>query len=263
MRAFLDTTILADAILKDRATRHRTITVLKAFKRVEFPAFALKELRCGPLATYRLLHNYLAEERSFLRALSRVHALSRTPRRNSASTIIEAWQRAEEDLFADPRRGARPNDQERADELRFHLQRLVLSADRRLEQLPGTPTFPLRCSVPSEIRVLPNGLLAQAAKPCNHGSCELAEYFRDMDVELELLIRAIESQPDIPEHTKRLKALHRLKADHRLDDPNCSALGDAVFVLLAPPNFVILTTNVKHHAILAEALGKVARAPYD
>jgi hypothetical protein len=38
-------------------------------------------------------------------------------------------------------------------------------------------------------------------------------------------------------------------------------LGDAVFALLAPHDFVILTTNLKDHEPLASALGKTAQLP--
>jgi hypothetical protein len=41
----------------------------------------------------------------------------------------------------------------------------------------------------------------------------------------------------------------------------CRSLGDAYFAIFAPADSVILTTNVKDHAPLAEALKKKAVAP--
>jgi hypothetical protein len=46
-----------------------------------------------------------------------------------------------------------------------------------------------------------------------------------------------------------------------MDAKDCRRLGDAFFALYAPPDAVILTTNIKDHAPLAEALGKQARIP--
>jgi hypothetical protein len=48
-----------------------------------------------------------------------------------------------------------------------------------------------------------------------------------------------------------------------LDNGKCRSLGDAVFAFLAPADSVILTTNVKDHQPLAEALGKSAISPAD
>ena len=46
-----------------------------------------------------------------------------------------------------------------------------------------------------------------------------------------------------------------------MDAKDGRKLGDAFFVLCAPQDAVILTTNLKVHAPLANALGKEAKAP--
>jgi len=47
----------------------------------------------------------------------------------------------------------------------------------------------------------------------------------------------------------------------RFDREDCRALGDAYFALFAPADADILTTNLKDHRPLAEALGKTAVSP--
>jgi hypothetical protein len=51
----------------------------------------------------------------------------------------------------------------------------------------------------------------------------------------------------------------RTKVD--ITDEKCRDLGDAIFVALAPDDAVILTTNVRDHALLANAIGKKVKAP--
>ena len=46
-----------------------------------------------------------------------------------------------------------------------------------------------------------------------------------------------------------------------MDARDCGKLGDAYFALHAQPDAVILTTNLKDHAPLANALGKQATSP--
>ena len=45
-----------------------------------------------------------------------------------------------------------------------------------------------------------------------------------------------------------------------MSDKTCRDLGDAVYAFFAPPDSVVLTTNIRDHRPLAEALGKQAKA---
>lgn len=59
-----------------------------------------------------------------------------------------------------------------------------------------------------------------------------------------------------------LRDLARLKKHHyELTPERCRALGDAVFAFFAPSDCVVLTTNLKDHLPLANALGKTAEKP--
>lgn len=72
---------------------------------------------------------------------------------------------------------------------------------------------------------------------------------------------AIAEQPPKPENDKRRAAIQKLQAGRDLNDNECRNLGDAVFALLAPAGYVIVTTNVRDHRPLARALGKDAVGP--
>jgi hypothetical protein len=74
---------------------------------------------------------------------------------------------------------------------------------------------------------------------------------------------ALKAQAPKAENNRRYQALRHI---HRtptkpFSDSLCRSLGDAVFALRAPHDCVILTTNIKDHAPLAQAIGKVAVEP--
>ena len=80
---------------------------------------------------------------------------------------------------------------------------------------------------------------------------------------LRKLRQASSKLPPKTENTRRAQALRELirKPKRKVDDKTCRALGDAVFAFFAPSDAVVLTTNLKDHGPLAEALGKRAITP--
>ena len=101
-------------------------------------------------------------------------------------------------------------------------------------------------------------LLEDSRRGCDlEAKCCLAGDLRATPDQLQALIVAIEGQSS-PESNRRRAALPLLKNTPKrdFDNKNCLALGDAYFALRCPPDCVILTTNVKDHRPLAEALGK-------
>lgn len=255
-QAFLDTTILADATLKDRDTRRRIAAVLQSFAATEFPQYAIKEFNAGPLDHYKWLHNVLAEERSLERSVARLQAMSRTPRRNRTSTALEALRRALQES------SSVLSDDACAEDLRVHLKRVIFSSWDELPRLVTRVTHLLDCYEAVGPHELPDGvMIALGPTKCKGSECSLAKRFHSYQKELDLLANAIRQQPIKAENTGRLGAIGKLQALEQLEDSECRALGDAVFALLAPEGFVILTTNIRDHKPLAEALGKEAKLP--
>jgi hypothetical protein len=257
-QAFLDTTILADATLKDRKTRDQTGAALRQFEVVEFPAYAIKEFKAGPLFHYRYVHNVLVDHRSFTGALGRVMALRKTPMKNKFSTALEAVDRLiRENPWA-------MSDEQYAEDLRIHLKRIIFDAWDYLLSYADRITFPLECYELSEPRELADGIrIVFDNRGCEGAPCALAARFHGHQHELGLLVTAIRQQPLKRENAKRLGAIARLQELGQLSDSECRDMGDAVFALLAPAGFVILTTNIGDHEPLAAALGKKAGHPRD
>jgi hypothetical protein len=255
---FLDTTMLADATLGVREVRNKTLAALSKCPRRAFPQYAAKEFKAGPLAGYVLFNNILAQERSLEGTLARLHALSGTPRRNLIRTAIQAYRRAVQEASAAP--GRQATQDEWAEDYRAHTKRVIFSAWRSALAL-GEMTDALECHRLSAPREDGPRLIELDDRTCHRTGCALAKRFHNRKQEIAVLVRVIDGEPAKEENINRRAALEKLLADQNLTDSECRHLGDAVFALLAPQNFAILTTNLRDHRPLAQALGKEAISP--
>jgi hypothetical protein len=210
-------------------------------------------------------------EKSFSKAMKRIHSISRTPQRYLTSTSIEAVATASYSALgqmtpaeAQAKYGSEISlDSIAADELRINLHSIILRAWRKRRRVTTSVVNPLSCY--DEIDpVEERGLIVVTPRGCIPGStCVLARQFREKQKEVEALKAALEASGGTGrEHQKRYQALRELtRKSGPFDHEKCRALGDAVFALLAPEDATILTTNLKDHKPLAEALGKSVVAP--
>jgi hypothetical protein len=263
--AFLDSSVLADATLKDTGTRKRTKTFLQSFSEKAAPQYALKELSAGPIGAYIWLHNVLAEEQSYDKALGRLHRRSRTPARNQTSSAIEALRAAEQSLMARMRRGLYPTSEaDRAEHLRLALKRLIQAGWLGGMSIPDRILFPLRCHTLRPPVERTDGLIEQFAHRCvGPHVCDQATHLKKESDSLDRVCSFLESKEKSPEDERRLEALTMVRSGQPINDSQCRSLGDAVFAILSPPGHVIVTTNVKDHQPLAAILGKKVVRPTD
>ena len=267
-RAFVDTTVLTDITLKAGEPRDRAKSALAGFAETLLPAYAIKEFQIGPLGNYGWIHNVFANEQSYSRAIQRVHGVSRTPQRYLVSTSLEAIAVASHAaLGAIDAESARAKygpgtslDSLAATEVRLNLRTLILRAWRKRRRITTAIVDELSCyneTDPIEQR----GLIVISRLPCSE-SCSLARLFRQRPRDVRALMATAKAQGDRREHQKRYQALRALGRTARpLDQKQCRALGDAVFAFFAPADATILTTNLRDHQPLAEALGKSVAAP--
>ncbi len=108
------------------------------------------------------------------------------------------------------------------------------------------------------------GLIELDPKKCDREStCCLAASLRSMKDDLEKLKTAIDEGGSIREEDRRrakaLRHVYRTKA--AVTDEVCRHLGDAVIVAYAPRDATILTTNLKDHTLLANAIGRTVASP--
>jgi hypothetical protein len=120
---------------------------------------------------------------------------------------------------------------------------------------------PLSCYPEKEPLEEANGLLSCSPMGCGNSECAMAPALRGNKVDLQTLREAVLKQPKKAENDKRSHALKELIKDRQFTNKSCRDLGDAVFAFFAPSDSVILTTNVRGHQPLAEALKKRVDSP--
>jgi len=208
----------------------------------------------------------LLVEESYDRALARLHKRSMSLARNQASSAIEALRRAEQEMSAIASGGNRSayvlSDSERAQQMRFALEKVIRSCCRRSLTIPTRITFPLPCCPPAAPTTAPDGSIRLGSRrQPGVTNCGLDAHLQAFRQQIQALCIVVRAQIKTPENTRRLEALNCVRKGQPLTDHHCRALGDAVFAICAPPGFLILTTNVRDHEPLARALGKVVAGP--
>jgi hypothetical protein len=268
--AFVDTTVLTDALLKEGKRKKKAEQSLAAFDRSELPVYAIKEFKAGPLQHYVYLYNKLSKTGSFWKTVEALSKLPHPYHTRKQSTALEAlsavWKELGQENLSEITKEASGNpdlDSFVTDRVRLGVKRKILKAWRRRRNLTSDVVNELPCyeeSAPRERR----GELHLNDKKCDPSpECCMADDFRTDDEATSSLMEAIEDLPESQENGRRykvLKALHE-NANTRIKNEECRDLGDAVFAFYCSSESTILTTNVKDHRALAEALGKGAVNP--
>jgi len=270
-KAYLDTTVVANALLRGDAIGKRSADAIKRFSYSETPEYALKEFKAGPLRAWLWCHNKFNETRSFADALAAINALSITPQRNfsaSARQALEVAANADRDAFAsvlDLREGDGGTlDRALADRYRLYLRRKVTTAWRSRRAVASNISMPLKCFVEGDLRELRGGNLAFERYSCpKNAKCDVFAILSKKPDEIGCLMEAVKGQEKKLENDKRYQSLRHIHRtpNRAFSDSLCRNLGDAVFAIMAPNDCVILTTNIRDHGPLATALGKVAVEP--
>src|SRR5258708_15404625 len=93
-KAFVETTILADSLLKKGEPGTAAREALRRYDVTELPAYAIKELKAGIMRNMAWFHNKLVSTRSFSKAIGALHRMSLTPRRYTTASALEALRDA-------------------------------------------------------------------------------------------------------------------------------------------------------------------------
>jgi hypothetical protein len=268
--AFVDTTILADSLLKNGERARAARAALRRFEKTELPVYAIKEFKAGPLKNFCWFHNKLALLGSYEKALDALHRMSLTPKRYTTATAIEALKGAAARMRSAnlqslvQKYGKAANiDNFLCDQYRLSLKTKILKAWRYRRQVTTDIAYPLSCYEEVELSEI-NRVLSVEPTSCKLATeCCLGPELRKRTTDLEKLRNAILRQPKSNENDRRSKALRQLirKPKAAVSAQTCRDLGDAYFALFCPNESVILTTNTKDHGPLATALNKNVVAP--
>lgn len=258
--AFVDTTILAEVLLKTGPSHDAAIRALGRYRKTLLPVYAIKEWKRGQLATYVLVFNQLTRTRSFSQTNIWLSRLYRRPRLQSTSREGEALA-----ALHLPSATISPSspDEELADRFRLAYKTIILQSWDSRRSVTSATVMDLECYIESGPKELPDGQLDIHPRDCRRDrECCLAHLLRKDTIALMKLRDSIPASGR-PEDSKRREALKKLAIHPTavFDRKDCQALGDAYFAFFAPRDAEILTTNLKDHAPLAQSLEKIAVSP--
>lgn len=268
-KAIVDTTILADILLNSGEARKCAQNAIDHYDQSMLPVYAIKEFKAGPLKNFVWMHNKLATVGSYAAALAVLQNMSRTPRRYTTSTAIQALKEAAGSIGKQTSSSLSKKYGETAkldrilcDELRLSLKVSISRAWRKRRKITTEIISPLACY--REIPPYENrGLIELNPKEClKSEQCAMALHLKTRPEELRLMREAISSSEKI-ENQRRARVLRQLYRSPKLpiNDKDCKCLGDAIFVFLADKDVDILTTNTSDHVPLANAIGKKVVSP--
>jgi DNA primase len=269
-KAFLDTTVLVDILLKPNGRGIPAKEALKTFTETELPVYAIKEFKAGALGYFVWMYNKLTSTNSFVSSLAALQSISVTPQRHRTSTALEALKESAEELkkitnekLAEKYGQKASADVSLADNFRESLKYRIYKAWKSRRKITTKVTQPLNC-YPEKEPYEKRGLLKLDPTKCKpERECCLGQELRNNRDKLSILQATIRDLPGKTENTRRhviLKEIAR-KPKQAITEEYCRGLGDAYFALFCPEDSVILTTNISDHKPLAEALGKEAETP--
>ena len=268
-KAFVETTILADALLKPEAGKAAR-AALRKYTVTELPEYALKEFKAGPLRNVVWFHNKLVTTSSFAKAIGALQKMSLSPRRYTTATALEALREAAQKTgsitTSEMVRQYGPiatQDAVLRDRFRLAIKTTISRAWRRRKSLVSAVVHPLPCYHEVELTEEAGQLVVGNVRCDGPAECEMARQLRKDAASLVAMKKVVDALPPKAENLRRSQALrHLIRTPKReFTDKMCRALGDAVFALLAPPDSTILTTNLRDIEPLAKALGKSVERP--
>jgi hypothetical protein len=261
-KAFLDTTVLTDALFKTGNQGRVACDAIAKYRTVLVSRYALKEFKAGPIRAYAWFHNKVTGAATFGEAVRAIQSVRR--HKNLASTAIEALAefhssigkiRSTSLLDQYPRD---THDEIMKKEAKAYLRTKVLMAWRAVRREPYQATHPLSCFAEVGPSLNDDGTLEYKPLMCTLGECCLPRQFAEQKT-ATLALRDVCAQLEgKPEMRKRRKVLDRIirSPTTSINESECRALGDAVFALQCPVEAAILTTNISDHEPLAKAVGK-------
>jgi hypothetical protein len=267
-KAFVETTIIANALLKPGNEMGRAaLSALARYDETFLPVYAIKEWKAGIVKHYAYFHEKLVQTKSLSRTVQLIAALPDQFHRYRKNTSLEALAEA---VKLGARRGSArttaslTDDEELADRYRLAVASLLIRSWRKRRQITTETIQELDCYTESPPTLSDAGTFDLTPLNCDRETeCSLASALKRRPDLLTKMADAIPAASMRQEDIKRRQVLRDLvRSKHfELTPERCRALGDAIFAFFAPPGCVILTTNIKDHAPLAEAVGKTAEKP--
>jgi len=269
-KAYVETTILTDALLKPGSPKQsRAQAALARYQETLLPVYSIKEWKAGPIGHFAWLHDKFVQTRSLADTVQAISSVNPYFRPGRKSTAVEALAAATQLDAAEPDQPGdySSRDAENADRYRLALAKLILLSWKKRRKLTHKTIQELDCYTEAAPRIdRRSGFFDLSPRYCSREvRCSLEKELRARQSR-DILIALRDSIPESSSRTEdrnRRSVLKQLihQPQKHLTEEECRWLGDASFAFFCPRDAVILTTNIRDHKPLAEAIGKQAEQP--
>lgn len=273
--AYCETTAVLDAVFK----KYLHLNELLASYSMRVTAqYAKMEIKRGFLHNLVLLHNKIVHCEKWSDVQQYISNLSSSSRRYQLGTILDALTR-----FFKTVENKRPSElvkkygdislsqimkRDALSYLRIWIQRLLASIDKYFDEIMD----PMNCFSDIAKPVRKGYLFDNKPCRCNESQrgCDIKDFFQQNRREFGLILEKLKALPDSEvdnETRQRISALKqiikkRLRtstmhfSNKSQDEQLCWACGDAIHVVLAPPDAAVVNRNGKHFKPICESLSK-------
>jgi predicted nucleic acid-binding protein len=255
-KAFVDTTILVDALIGPPRRQAAAKLKLKFFTETQVPVYAFKEMRAGPLSHLVYTYNLLASRATFEEVTTQLSVLGQFQSRRFSVGMTSLVN----GLIAAGCSTQSEEDKKRS--VQAWLLREIQKAWMRRRKLTTKVVSPLACFSEGDYQLQPDGRLRSPAGLCSAGlPCSAALHLKGREKQVSLLVEALrpkKGEAVKKESSNRRHALKEVAKRRAGEMPKkyCRALGDAYICIMAPQDAQLLTTNLSDFEPLAKALGK-------
>lgn len=268
--AFVDTTILVDFLLGTKENRDRARVAISRYDHTATPQYAIKEFSGGALQKFCYFHNKLKQLGSVAAAVDAIRRLiGYQPMR--VATALQALAVAGEAVGSQTIRDVTEPDGKpvnfkefERDQYLIALLRVVHRAWGQRENVTDEVTDRLRCFLDTAPKIESSGTIYIPTNDCDASkSCSMYVAMKQAESVVRKLMAVAKEMGAGREASSRSRALRKIgrPGPRAFDKEDCRDLGDSVFAFLCPEEWEVLTTNIRHHQPLTEAIGKSAVAP--
>lgn len=264
---FLETTIMVDAVCKDKATKEKIRKILSRYDKSYTSNYARMEFKKGALQHLIYLHGKVVNCKSISEVFEAITKLSATRLRNKLGSVLESVTNFYRDMgktrVSEIRKKYRDItiDEYQKEMMESYLGTLIHRSWRNFDKVADEVINPTSCFVDIQGPKKKGRIYDNSPRTCDNSmqKCEVRKFFNDNNADFSKILKKLKELPEPDTETRnRIKSLKKILRVKKIDvrQKDCWNCSDAIMAMEAPQNSDIFNNNEKHYIPICEAVGK-------
>ena len=266
-KVFLETTIMVDALCKDKATKGKILEMLSRYDKSYTSNYARMEFKKGYLQNLIYLHGKVVNSAGVAEVFEAISKLSATPLRHKLGTTLELMT----NFYGNIGKTRLPEvlkkygditlDEYQKEMLESYLSTLIRRSWRNFDTVVDEVINPTNCFVDIQPPQKKGKIFDNKPRTCDKSErkCQVRQFFNNNSADFCKILTKLKELPEPDTETsarrKSLKKILRVK-NREIAKEDCWNCGDAIMVIEAPRDSDIFNNNEKHFIPVCEAVGK-------